>query len=426
MDPLVVNAQRLPYRCYTSLTHEEGGRVSAEIDRAPARRPRNRKAQLAEAAAGLFGKHGYHAVGVVDIAAAAGVTGPALYRHFQNKQDVLGFVLLTGVDQLAERVHRVVADAADDPACGLRPLLLAAAEVSIDQRELTALWRWQGRHLHPGDQKEIRRRAGALLGQWLTGLRGLRPELDADEANLLCFAALSVFGSVGDHHVSLPREEFTALLARLGEAVVRTEVPEPPAATGGWSGRAPATPTRREELLSAATRLFRERGYHAVSMEDIGAATGIAGPSIYRHFPSKSDILLAASRRMADRLTLGLEDGLAAATDAEDALRRLARSYVDTVLRSDDLIAVYTSELVNLPERDGKELRALQRGYVAEWVRLLREVDPALAEPAARVAVHAALTIVNDLPRTQRISTRPGLAAELAALAVAVLRAATR
>ncbi|WP_285502610.1 TetR/AcrR family transcriptional regulator [Actinokineospora sp. NBRC 105648] len=388
---------------------------------APVRRPRDRKAQLAVAAAELFGRRGYHAVGVNEIAAAAGITGPALYRHFQNKQDVLGFVLLTGIDKLTERVHDAVAATEDDPARGLRPLLLAAADVSIEQRALTALWRWQGRHLHPGDQKEIRRRVGALLTQWLSGLRTLRPELDAGEANLLCFAALSVFGSVGDHHASPPRTEFIELLARLGEAVVRAPLP-----TTSTVRRVPTPPpTRREELLSAATRLFRERGFPAVSMEDIGAATGIAGPSIYRHFSSKSDILLAASRRMADRLRLGLEDSLASAVDARDALARLSRSYVDTVLRSDDLIAVYTTELANLPERDARELRALQRGYVAEWVRLLREITPTLTEPAARVTVHAALTIVNDLPRTHHISTRPGLPAELTALAVAVLTSPT-
>ncbi|EWC60946.1 Transcriptional regulator, TetR family [Actinokineospora spheciospongiae] len=386
-------------------------------------RPRNRRAQLADAAAALFGKRGYHSVGVGDIAAAAGITASALYRHFQNKQDVLGHVLLTGVDELAERVHDAVSGLADDPQSRLAPLLLAAAEVSIERRELTALWRWQGRHLREADQKELRGRAATLLSAWLTGLRRLRPELSSGQAHLLCFAALSVFGSVGDHRAT-PRSGFAPLLARLGEAVVRADLPTPAPRADGWRTRVAPAPSRREELLTAATRLFRERGFHAVSMDDIGAAGGIAGPSVYRHFAGKSDLLLAASRRMADRLTLGLEDSLATATDPADALRRLARSYVDTVLRSDDLIAVYTTELANLPERDGRELRAMQRGYVAEWVRLLREVAPGLDEPTARVAVHAALTIVNDIPRTQRFTTRPGLADELSTLAATVLRAA--
>lgn len=394
--------------------------MTAETTRA-GRRPRDRKAQLATAAADLFRKRGYHAVGVNDIAAAVGITGPGMYRHFQNKQAVLGYVLLTGVDGMTKRLGGVL-DGFTVPEAGLRPLLLAAAETAIDHRDLTALWRWQGRHLHQADQKEVLRRTGVLLAGWQAGLRALRPELSDRDALMLCFAALSVFGSVGDHHAAPARERFVTLLADLAEAAVRA--PVAPAAEAAQARLRPAqAASRREELLSAATRLFRDHGFHAVSMEDIGAAAGIAGPSIYRHFAGKSDILLAASRRMADRLSLGLADSLTAAVSPRDALHRLARSYVDTVLRSDDLIAVYTNEIGNLPERDAKELRRLQRAYVAEWVRLLCELNPGLTETEARVVVQAALTVVNDLPRTRGVNDRPGLADDLTGLAVCLLDA---
>lgn len=45
---------------------------------------------------------------------------------------------------------------------------------------------------------------------------------------------------------------------------------------------------RRFQLLAAAERLFAERGFLAVRLEDIGAAAGVSGPAIYRHFPTKS------------------------------------------------------------------------------------------------------------------------------------------
>src|SRR3954451_25247847 len=70
----------------------------AETSRSPVRRPRNRKAQLAHAAAELFRKSGKHQVSVNDTAQAAGVTGPAVYRHFRGKQDILAHVLLSGMD----------------------------------------------------------------------------------------------------------------------------------------------------------------------------------------------------------------------------------------------------------------------------------------------------------------------------------------
>ncbi|MGH3881348.1 MAG: TetR/AcrR family transcriptional regulator, partial [Actinophytocola sp.] len=197
-------------------------------------------------------------------------------------------------------------------------------------------------------------------------------------------------------------------------APVEAEPPRPAGVT---------PPSRREELLSAATLLFRDRSFHAVSMEDIGAAAGMAGPSIYRYFPGKTAILVAAGYRMADRLAHTADTAIGDAADPDGTLARLASSYVDTVLRSDNLLATFASEHGNLPDPDRKELLRVQRTYVAQWVRLLRAVAPELSEPEARITVHAALTVVNDLARTPRIAARQGIATELTALAVSVLEA---
>jgi AcrR family transcriptional regulator len=388
------------------------------------RRPRNRKAQLAEEAAELFGRHGYHQVSVHDIAAAAGVTGPAVYRHFRGKQDILAHVLLSGMDVFGLVTEEALATPGS-PGEQLEALLRAVAALAVDRREITALWRWEGRHLDQADQAKIRLRGGELMAQWGIALRDARPDLGEADAELLCWAALSVFGSVSVHHVNLPRRRFEACLVELAAAVLawapppaRSEPPAPPRPAGL------AAPSRREELLSAATRLFRDRGYHAVSMEDIGAAAGIAGPSIYRYFPGKSAILVAAGYRMAERLARTADDAIAGAADPRDGLARLASSYVDTVLRSDNLMATFAGEIGNLPDPDRKELVRVQRAYVAQWVELLRTVAPGLPEPDARITVHAALTVVNDLARTPRVAAaRPAISAELAELAVTVLSA---
>ncbi|MGH3760535.1 TetR/AcrR family transcriptional regulator [Actinophytocola sp.] len=429
------------------------------------RRLRNRKAQLADAAAELFRKHGYHQVSVHDIAAAAGVTGPAVYRHFRGKQDILAHVLLSGMDVFGLVTEEALAEPGS-PAEQLDGLLRAVAALAVDRREVTALWRWEGRHLDRADQAKIRHRGGELMAQWGIALRDARPELSTADAELLCWAALSVFGSVSVHHVSLPRRRFEACLSELAAAVLAWGPPtggpaEPapprPAATtsvsgsegafAGWTdeqrsreerttssaGGTPASqrpsaanrlaPSRREELLSAATRLFGDRGFHAVSMEDIGAAAGIAGPSIYRYFPGKSAILVAAGYRMADRLARSADTAIGEGGDPRDRLTRLVSSYVDILLASESLMATFVSELDNLPDPDRKELVRVQRSYVAQWTGQLRTLAPELSEPEARITVHAALTIVNDLARTPRIAARPGIAAELAELAVTVLEA---
>lgn len=383
--------------------------------------------RLADAAADLFRRHGYHAVSINDIAAAAGVTGPAVYRHFRGKQDLLAHVLLTGLDVFSLVTEEALAPQETGPAEALDRLLGAVAALAVERREATALWRWQGSHLDRADQAKIRRRGAEIMEQWVLALRDARPELAPDEAELLSWAALSVFGSVAVHHVNLPRRRFERLLAALAGAVLDSPVVparRPPATSGPRAGGLSWQPvSRREELLSAATRLFRERGFHAVSMEDIGAQAGIAGPSIYRHFTSKADLLVAAGFRMADRLAADARRAVDDASGPDEALANLAQSYVDIVLRSDDLLAVFASEVANVPDRDRKELLRVQRSYVAEWVRLLRETAVGLPEPEARIVVHAALTIVNDLARTPRIVARPRIADELASLATIVLNA---
>lgn len=378
-------------------------------------RPRNRREQLTEAAAELFRRHGYHGVSVNDIAAAAGVTGPAVYRHFRSKQDVLAHVLLSGLD-----VFGLVTEEALAQEQPLTALVSAMSALAVERREVTALWRWQGRYLDKAERAKIRRAGAELMNHWVSALLDVRP-MPHEDAELLCWAALSVFGSVADHHVSVPKRRFEQLLGRLADAVLHGPLAESERSEPRAWQRPTVPPSRREELLSAATRLFRERGYRDVSMEEIGAAAGIAGPSVYRHFAGKAELLAAAGYRMADRLSMAARRAIEDAATPAEALAGLVRSYVDIVVRSEDLLSVFASETVELPDRDRKEMVRVQRAYVAEWVTLLRTVAPALPEPEARIAVHAALTIVNDLTRTPRIIARPGLVSELTGLALAVL-----
>ena len=66
--------------------------------------------------------------------------------------------------------------------------------------------------------------------------------------------------------------------------------------------RATAKAHRRQQLLDAAAHLFAERGFNGVSIEELGAAAGVSGPALYRHFPSKEamlgELLIGASQRL--------------------------------------------------------------------------------------------------------------------------------
>lgn len=388
-------------------------------------RPRDRKSQLATVAARLFRERGYHAVAVNDIAAAAGITGPALYRHFADKQAILAHVLLAGIDDMVAATRQAL-DPPEHPAQErVETLLTTLAGLAVERREVTALWRWEGPHLAHAEAQEIRKRSTELLDAWRTALCALRPELSQADAELLCWAALSVFGSVAVHRTSVPKRRFERLLARLARQVLHTRLPEhadgPPAEAARGQGL--GTPARREQLLTAATELFNAHGYQPVSMEDIGRAAGIAGPSIYRHFPSKSALLAAICKRAADRLMVGAEYALrtSAPPDEAEGLRRLTESYVHTLTGSAELAVSFSTAPQHIEDRDRAELIRVQRDYVDQWVRLYCALHPELSQREARITVHAALTVANDLTRTRRINTRLHLQAELTTLMRTVL-----
>ncbi|KZB87738.1 TetR/AcrR family transcriptional regulator [Amycolatopsis regifaucium] len=385
-------------------------------------RPRDRKAQLAGLAAELFRARGFHGVGINDIAAAAGITGPALYRHFADKQAVLSYVVLSGIDDMERATTETLADVDLPVRAQVKALLDTLAAQAVERREVAALWRWEGRHLPREERREIRRRSGAVLAAWSKALLALRPELTPDDAELLCWAGLSVFGSVSVHHTSVAKKRFAQILVQLAESVLHVTLPEPGEAPEETPSMTLGEPSRREQILAAATGLFGQRGFRAVSMEEIGAAAGIAGPSVYRHFPSKAALMVAIGHRAADRLTVAAERALRT-DDERDALRRLAASYVHTLLRTPELRVSFSGSPMELPERDKADLIRVQRDYVARWIALASEVRPELSLREVKITVHAALTIANDLARTRRVNGRPNIEAELTTLTHAVLGA---
>ena len=84
-----------------------------------------------------------------------------------------------------------------------------------------------------------------------------------------------------------------------------TEPTAPPRTASRRTGPPVSTrgAARREAILTAAAELFAERGYAAVGMDDIGAAAGVTGPAIYRHFGAKASVLTAVFDRVIDAVT---------------------------------------------------------------------------------------------------------------------------
>ncbi|WP_329956342.1 TetR/AcrR family transcriptional regulator [Catenulispora pinistramenti] len=273
-------------------------------------------------AAALFARDGYHNVTVGDIAAAAGLSGPAIYRHFPGKQAILAEVVRAGFDEM-DRV--VAADLAGttDPAQRLRMTYRDLASFVIRHPEFGVMWRREYRHLTPHDAAELAQRMARACEAAVAELRLLRPQLEAADAESMAWAALSVLGSISDHRVRLPRAAFEELLAGIAMDVAGTELVA--GATDNWPHE-PVGEDRKERILAAAARLFRDRGYHEVTLDEIGAAAGIAGPSVYSHFAGKAELLRTITERIGERLRRDVAESGAAEAAAAAATSAAAAS----------------------------------------------------------------------------------------------------
>jgi AcrR family transcriptional regulator len=170
----------------------------------------------------------------------------------------------------------------------------------------------------------------------------------------------------------------------------------------------PAAPNRRSrrksdrrlQLLSSAERLFAERGFLAVRLEDIGAAAGVSGPAIYRHFPNKESLLVELLVGISTRLLAGAREVRSRETDAAAALDGLIDFHLDFALGEPDLIRIQDRDLAHLPAAAQRQVRRAQRQYVEVWVGVLRELEPALAETDARLMAHAVFGLLNSTPHS--------------------------
>lgn len=185
----------------------------------------------------------------------------------------------------------------------------------------------------------------------------------------------------------------------------------------------PAKQSRREQILAAAAELFARHGFHGVGIDDIGAAVGISGPALYRHFRSKDAMLGEMLTSISERLLEGGVSRVAASQDPEHALRELIRWHVDFALDDPALITVQIRNLANLTDPDRRRVRALQRRYVEVWVETIRKTSPEVDEPTARAAAHAVFGLINSTPHSAHLD-RDQMAALLSQMALASLSGA--
>lgn len=189
----------------------------------------------------------------------------------------------------------------------------------------------------------------------------------------------------------------------------------------GVTTRERAKAQRRSALLHAAAALFAERGFERVSLEDLGAAVGISGPAVYRHFASKQAVLAALLIDVSRELVEGSDAVISQTADAASTLRSLIAFHVEFALTNPDVIVVQDRDLGSLAPADRDLMRSLQLGYIEAWVGVLAHIHPLTPIAELRIRARATFGLINSTPHSARTSSKSSVRALLESMALAAL-----
>ncbi|GAA2977343.1 AcrR family transcriptional regulator [Microbacterium terrae] len=387
------------------------------------RRPRERKRQIETAAALAFAERGYHQVSMNDVAHAVGISAPALYRHFPNKYALFAQTVF----DLAHRLVEATADAAampiGDPEAARTALdmhLNALISTSIDLRATGGVYRWEGRYLEKDDRDRLTAEFRTLRERMVPPLRVYRPEVDEADAGLLVLAALASIASITTHRTVISSRALRTILDAAAWRLLDADLPD--AGDDPLERAVPdAGTTRRERLVATAVAQFHARGYHEVSIEDIATAVDLTPSGVYRHFESKSALLMEACLRASAQLDAARVAAQLSSDSPQAVLDALCDDYVRHSFENYQLVGVWAADVSALDADDGKRMRGLQRAYLAEWSELLQRTRPELSSKDATVLVHAGFNVVADVAMMLRHRTNAATSRRVAALLRATL-----
>jgi AcrR family transcriptional regulator len=381
-----------------------------------------RKDDVLAAAAELFANRGFAAVGIDDIGERIGITGPAVYNHFASKEDILAAVILDASERMAQVAETAATQRSGNPREDLRNMLTLTTNAALDLGDASLVHLREARWLRAPDAQHVQDTNRRLLEITRRLVTTVVPDISVSSFGLRSAFAMGVNATVARDRAPTRDPLLAKTLADATMAVFETPAMDTNVqdrASQPGNARAPWVHlTRREELLDIATRLFAERGYHAVSMDDIGAAAGISAAAIYRHFSNKAEIADEAFIRLGTRIVVGMELALRQAATPGEALEGIVRAFVLEALEAGDLLSVLTQTLEELEAENADRDHGSRQQMLDMLTHVLKHARPGLRRAKAKLLARSAIagiTVAAQIFRDKR--TGP----ELAAIALAVL-----
>lgn len=189
------------------------------------------------------------------------------------------------------------------------------------------------------------------------------------------------------------------------------------------TGRSRSRPRlRREMIFAAAAELFGRQGYRATRIGDIGAAVGMSGPAVYRHFASKEALLGELLERFIARAHADLRTALEGGGAPRERLQRIVLASVRHAVEETDLVEMANREISHLPADARRRVLRRQRAIVDAWIEVITALRRDLSPEEARVIAVGVASLVATAARVRELPVERRVE-RIASMAMAALTA---
>ena len=129
--------------------------------------------------------------------------------------------------------------------------------------------------------------------------------------------------------------------------------------------------TRRDEIIKTAARLFKEKGFSAVTMRDMATAMGMKAASLYNHINSKQEILNAIIISLAEEFTRGMDVIKTSENNCIQKLNLIVALHIDITFKNPDGMASLNNDWMHL-EGQLEHYLQLRKSYERDFVEIIK------------------------------------------------------
>ena len=133
------------------------------------------------------------------------------------------------------------------------------------------------------------------------------------------------------------------------------------------------TTSRKEEIVTIASQLFKEKGYNAVSMRDIAQAMGIKAASLYNHINGKQEILSTLILKVAYEFTNGMNNVIAQEISPIQKIQQIIELHIDITVNYSEGLAALNNDWMHLENEDLTDFVKMREDYEENFRRIIKQ-----------------------------------------------------